>query len=257
MIGSGTLVNVAAIAGGSLVGLLVGRGIKEKYQETVIYGLALCVILLGLQMALQGQHILLTIISLVTGSILGEALGIEEKLEQVGTWLAARVQKAKGKGDAGTEAFVEGFLSTSLLYCVGAMAIVGSIQDGLSGDATTLYTKAMIGRPQRHHLRLQYGDRGPVLRLVRRGLSGHPDSSGRNPGALYEPDRGPGDLCQRRPDDPGGGDQHDPSPEDPGGKHAAGAFGGRSGCRNFFIKPLALFGKEAYNTIYRDYSSVG
>ena len=61
----------------------------------MIYGLTLCVILLGLQMALQGQHILLTIISLVTGSILGEALGIEEKLEQVGTWLAARVQKAK------------------------------------------------------------------------------------------------------------------------------------------------------------------
>ena len=141
MIGSGTLVNVAAIAGGSLVGLLVGRGIKEKYQETVIYGLALCVILLGLQMALQGQHILLTIIRLVTGSILGEALGIEEKLEQVGTWLAARVQKAKGKGDAGTEAFVEGFLSTSLLYCVGAMAIVGSIQDGLSGDAELLLVK--------------------------------------------------------------------------------------------------------------------
>lgn len=133
MIGSGTLVNVAAIAGGSLVGLLVGRGIKEKYQETVIYGLALCVILLGIQMALQGQHILLTIISLVIGSILGEALGIEEKLEQAGTWLAGKVQKAKGQGDAGTEAFVDGFLSTSLLYCVGAMAIVGSIQDGLSG----------------------------------------------------------------------------------------------------------------------------
>lgn len=144
MIGSGTLVNVAAIAGGSLIGLLVGRGIKEKYQETVIYGLALCVILLGIQMALQGQHILLTIISLVIGSILGEALGIEEKLEQAGTWLAGKVQKAKGQGDAGTEAFVDGFLSTSLLYCVGAMAIVGSIQDGLSGDATTLYTKAMI-----------------------------------------------------------------------------------------------------------------
>ena len=95
-------------------------------------------------MALQGQHILLTIISLVIGSILGEALGIEEKLEQAGTWLAGKVQKAKGQGDAGTEAFVDGFLSTSLLYCVGAMAIVGSIQDGLSGDATTLYTKAMI-----------------------------------------------------------------------------------------------------------------
>lgn len=144
MVGMGTVVNVAAIAGGSLLGLLVGRGIKEKYQETVIYGLALCVIVLGIQMALQGQHILLTIISLVVGSILGEALGIEEKLEQVGTLLAEKFQKSRKKGDAGTEAFVEGFLNASLLYCVGAMAIVGSIQDGLSGDSTTLYTKALI-----------------------------------------------------------------------------------------------------------------
>lgn len=144
MVGMGTVVNVAAIAGGSLLGLLVGRGIKEKYQETVIYGLALCVIVLGIQMALQGQHILLTIISLVMGSILGEALGIEEKLEQVGTLLAEKFQKSRKKGDAGTDAFVEGFLNASLLYCVGAMAIVGSIQDGLSGDPTTLYTKALI-----------------------------------------------------------------------------------------------------------------
>lgn len=144
MVGMGTVVNVAAIAGGSLLGLLVGRGIKEKYQETVIYGLALCVIVLGIQMALQGQHILLTIISLVVGSILGEALGIEEKLEQVGTLLAEKFQKSRKKGDTGTDAFVEGFLNASLLYCVGAMAIVGSIQDGLSGDPTTLYTKALI-----------------------------------------------------------------------------------------------------------------
>lgn len=144
MVGMGTVVNVAAIAGGSLIGLLVGRGIKEKYQETVIYGLALCVIVLGIQMALQGQHILLTIISLVVGSILGEALGIEEKLEQVGTLLAEKFQKSRKKGDAGTDIFVEGFLNASLLYCVGAMAIVGSIQDGLSGDPTTLYTKALI-----------------------------------------------------------------------------------------------------------------
>ena len=144
MVGMGTVVNVAAIAGGSLLGLLVGRGIKEKYQETVIYGLALCVIVLGIQMALQGHHILLTIISLVVGSILGEALGIEEKLEQVGTLLAEKFQKSRKKGDAGTDAFVEGFLNASLLYCVGAMAIVGSIQDGLSGDPTTLYTKALI-----------------------------------------------------------------------------------------------------------------
>ena len=144
MVGTGTVVNVAAIAVGSLAGLLVGRGIKEKYQETVIYGLALCVILLGLQMALQGTHILITIVSLVIGSIVGEALDIEEKLEKVGLWLAGKVQKTRGKGNVSTDAFVEGFLSTSLLYCVGAMAIVGSIQDGLTGDATTLYAKSMI-----------------------------------------------------------------------------------------------------------------
>lgn len=101
MVGTGTVVNVAAIAAGSLAGLLVGRGIKEKYQETVIYGLALCVILLGLQMALQGTHILITITSLVVGSIVGEALNIEEKLEQLGEWLARKVQNARGHGHCG------------------------------------------------------------------------------------------------------------------------------------------------------------
>lgn len=244
MIGSGTLVNVAAIAGGSLIGLLVGRGIKEKYQETVIYGLALCVILLGIQMALQGQHILLTIISLVIGSILEEALGIEEKLEQTGTWLAGKVQKAKGQGDAGTEAFVDGFLSTSLLYCVGAMAIVGSIQDGLSGDATTLYTKAMIDGLSGIIYAANLGI-GVLFSAcpICRDLSGDPNGVGRYPGSLYEPDRGPGDFRQRRVDDPGSRDQYDPSAEDPSGKYAAGAAGGWRGRRTFFINPLAFCGK--------------
>lgn len=98
MVGMGTVVNVAAIAGGSLLGLLVGRGIKEKYQETVIYGLALCVIVLGIQMALQGQHILLTIISLVVGSILGEALGIEENWNR---WEPSWLKNSKNPGRRG------------------------------------------------------------------------------------------------------------------------------------------------------------
>ena len=118
MVGTGTVVNVAAIAAGSLAGLLVGRGIKEKYQETVIYGLALCVILLGLQMALQGNPYPDYHYQPGGGFHCGEALNIEEKLEQVGEWLARKVQKARGQGNASTDAFVEGFLSTSLLYCV-------------------------------------------------------------------------------------------------------------------------------------------
>lgn len=142
MSGTGTLVNAAAIAGGGALGLLVGRGIQKKYQETVIYGLALCVVLLGIQMALKGQHILITIMSLVVGSLLGEALNIEGHMEQAGRWLARKVER--GGGGAAEQAFTSGFLNASLIYCVGAMAIVGSIQDGLTGDPTILYTKAMI-----------------------------------------------------------------------------------------------------------------
>ena len=86
-----------------------------------------------------GQHTLFVISGLVLGILVGEALNIEGKLEQVGLYLGKRFSQ---KGETG--AFAKGFLTTSLIYCVGAMAIVGSIQDGLNGDASTLYTKAMI-----------------------------------------------------------------------------------------------------------------
>ena len=137
--GTGTVVNAVAIAAGGALGLLAGRGIKVRYQETVIHGLSLCVMVLGLKMALAGQHTLFVISGLVLGILVGEALNIEGKLEQVGLYLGKRFSQ---KGEIG--AFAKGFLTTSLIYCVGAMAIVGSIQDGLNGDASTLYTKAMI-----------------------------------------------------------------------------------------------------------------
>lgn len=139
MMGTGTVVNAVAIAAGGALGLLAGRGIKVRYQETVIHGLSLCVMVLGLKMALAGQHTLFVISGLVLGILVGEALNIEGKLEQVGLYLGKWFSQ---KGETG--AFAKGFLTTSLIYCVGAMAIVGSIQDGLNGDASTLYTKAMI-----------------------------------------------------------------------------------------------------------------
>lgn len=138
MMGTGTVVNAVAIAAGGALGLLAGRGIKVRYQETVIHGLSLCVMVLGLKMALAGQHTLFVISGLVLGILVGEALNIEGKLEQVGLYLGKRFSQ---KGD---RSLCKGFLTTSLIYCVGAMAIVGSIQDGLNGDASTLYTKAMI-----------------------------------------------------------------------------------------------------------------
>lgn len=143
MSGIGTIVNAVTIAGCGALGVFIGRGIQKKYQETVLYCLALCVILLGLQMALKGQHILVTIASLVMGSLVGEALNLEGKMEQAGGWLAHKVERGGGD-DVTPQAFTKGFLAASLIYCVGAMAIVGAIQDGLTGDPTILYTKAMI-----------------------------------------------------------------------------------------------------------------
>lgn len=132
----GTLVNAAAVATGAGVGLLLKRGIPVRYQQTLMQGLGLSVSLIGLQMAFKTQNILVVIFSMVAGAIIGEALDIEGRLNRVGNWVTAKVDSG---GNAG-----QGFITASLVYCVGAMAIVGSIQEGLTGDATTLYAKSML-----------------------------------------------------------------------------------------------------------------
>lgn len=133
----GTLVNVAGIMGGSIIGLLCKNNLPIKYQQTIMQGLAVSVGLIGLQMALKTQNILIVIISIVIGGLLGEFLDIDSKLIKVGAELTNRM--GNKYGDAG-----QGFITGSLVFCVGAMAIVGSIQDGLTGDASTLYAKAML-----------------------------------------------------------------------------------------------------------------
>lgn len=133
----GTLVNAAGILGGSIIGLLLKKNIPEKYQHTVMHGLALAVGLIGLQMALKTQNILIVIVSMVIGGLVGEFIDIDKCLNRVGQWLTVRMGSKYGSVG-------EGFITGSLVFCVGAMAIVGSIQDGLTGDATTLYAKAML-----------------------------------------------------------------------------------------------------------------
>jgi len=130
-------VNVAGIVGGSIIGLLFKKNVPVKFQQTVMHGLALSVGLIGLQMALKTQNILIIIISIVIGGVIGEFLDIDKYLNRIGEWLTARM--GTKYGNAG-----EGFITGSLVFCVGAMAIVGSIQDGLTGDASTLYAKAML-----------------------------------------------------------------------------------------------------------------
>lgn len=135
----GTIVNSLAIIIGSCLGILFGKALPEKMKKTVIQGIGLAVILIGLSMALGTNKPLVVIASLVIGGILGEWIDIELRLQQLGQLLEKRL--AKG-GNSGT--FTKGFVSSSLMFCVGAMAIMGALESGLKGVHDTLYAKSLL-----------------------------------------------------------------------------------------------------------------
>jgi uncharacterized membrane protein YqgA involved in biofilm formation len=134
---TGTIVNAAAIAVGGLLGASVGRLLKDGTQKTVMHALGLSVVLIGLKMAWNTREMLLVIVSLVIGAVIGECLRIEDRLAALGKRLEDLV--GGGQGD-----FARGFVRTTLLYCVGAMAITGALEDGLGGNPTILYAKAVL-----------------------------------------------------------------------------------------------------------------
>ncbi len=148
MIGTGTIVNTAAIVAGGLLGGFFKNGIPEKYKEIIIQGVGLSVMIIGISGALQGIFvvgpdgaisrccIMTMIFSLLIGGVIGELFNIEGRLEQAGLWLQGRF---RGGGSV-----AEGFVVATLLFCVGAMSIVGSIEDGLTGNASTLYAKSIL-----------------------------------------------------------------------------------------------------------------
>lgn len=137
MILTGTLVNVAAIIVGGLIGFKI-KGIREEISKTVMQALALAVILLGMMMGLKSGQFLIIIASLVLGSITGELLKIEDGLNDAGKWLERKITKgSEGK-------FAIAFVTTTLIYCVGSMAILGSLDSGLRNDHQILFTKAML-----------------------------------------------------------------------------------------------------------------
>jgi hypothetical protein len=135
----GTIVNVIAIFLGCSVGFILKSKFPEKIGKIVMQSLGLVSLLIGIQMALKTNNILLMIFSLVIGGIVGEIIGIEESLERFGE----RV-KLKFKNNNTSEKFVEGFVTASLLYCVGSMAIMGALKEGLSGNPDILYTKSLL-----------------------------------------------------------------------------------------------------------------
>ena len=133
----GTVVNTIAIIVGSLLGLVFRGGIPKKYNITVMQGISLAVILIGLKMALKTDGILLVIFSLVLGSLIGEYIKIEDRLENLGKLLENKFSRPESE-------IAKGFVVTSLIYCVGSMAIVGALESGLSGNHQTLFAKSAL-----------------------------------------------------------------------------------------------------------------
>lgn len=137
MILQGTLVNVAAVALGTGIGLVIGKGIPDRVSDLMQKGLGLCTLYIGIQGAMVDAKILAVIISMAIGAVIGALLDLDARLKRLGD----RIQdKMKTKGNSSVS---DAFVTASLLFCVGAMAIVGSVQSGL-GDHSTIYTKALL-----------------------------------------------------------------------------------------------------------------
>ncbi|CCO08329.1 DUF554 domain-containing protein [Desulforamulus hydrothermalis] len=134
---TGTIVNAAAIVAGTAIGLLFRKGISESANQTVMNGIGLAVALIGFKMAFKTENELIVILSLVLGGIIGEILDIEGWLGRIGTYLETKIGAGEGE-------VARAFVTTSLIYCVGAMAIMGALEDGLTGNATTLYAKSLL-----------------------------------------------------------------------------------------------------------------
>lgn len=149
MVGLGTIINSAAIVVGGIFGLLFGKFMKERIQDTLLKACGVCVLFIGIAGAMEGMlkisgsslssgRSMFIVASIALGAVVGEILNIEHGFERFGEWLKVKTGNAKDKG------FVNGFVTASLTVCIGAMAVIGAIRDGISGDYSILVTKAIL-----------------------------------------------------------------------------------------------------------------
>jgi uncharacterized protein len=138
---TGTLINIAAIVVGSLLGIFFGSRLSEHLKATIVSGMGLFTTAIGIQMFLKTENALVVLGALIVGALLGEWWQIEERIQSLGVWLEKRFS---GASEGGSSRFVRGFLAASLLYCTGPMAVLGSISDGLRGDYLTLSIKSVL-----------------------------------------------------------------------------------------------------------------
>ncbi len=137
---AGVIFNVFTVLLGSSLGLIFKKGIGEKYSDSVMKAIGLCTLLIGISGLSEGQNVLVTIISSVAGVIIGTAADIDGKLNRIGDKLSAKTNKS-GQDKA---SLTEGFVTASLLFCVGAMTIIGSLDAGIKGDNSTIFTKSIL-----------------------------------------------------------------------------------------------------------------
>ena len=132
--------NTAVVLVGSCIGLLFRKGLPERFGQVIMKGLGLCVMYIGVKGALKGENEIIAILSIAVGAVIGELLRLDERLEKLGGWIERKCKKREDDKTSVTE----GFVSASLLFCVGAMTILGSLESGISGDHSTLFLKSIL-----------------------------------------------------------------------------------------------------------------
>lgn len=136
----GTIVNTVAVVLGAAIGMLLKRGLSEKMADTLMKGLGLCTLFIGISGSLKGENSLILIISMVVGTLIGEGIDLEDKINRLGRWVERRFTPKEGQKGS----IAQGFVTASLLFCVGAMTIVGSLEAGLVHDYSILYNKSVL-----------------------------------------------------------------------------------------------------------------
>ena len=136
----GVIVNTITVIIGSIIGLIFKKGIPKIFTESIMIGIGLCTVYIGISGTLKGKNTLILIISVVIGSIIGTWMDIDKRITTLGEWIGKRF---KSSSDSSVSV-AEGFVTGSLLFCIGAMTIVGSLNAGLNGDNTMLFTKSVL-----------------------------------------------------------------------------------------------------------------
>jgi len=151
MIGTGTVINVVAVLVGGTLGTLLGTRLPERMRETIMHGLGLLTIVIGVQLSFQTENVLIVLGSLLVGGIIGELLRIEDYINRAGRWIERKTTRNSGAAaqpldtaHPGTTRFSRAFLTASLVFCVGPMAIIGSFNDGMKGDYAILAVKSAL-----------------------------------------------------------------------------------------------------------------